>query len=93
MPVVQIENVFFNLPSGDIYVTKLKAAVAFVLSYLWIKNETMELVYNLPEGEKGRYFYEIASTYENKDAVLWLNKAIEKENIKIEKKKMKKQKK
>ena len=69
LPTAYIEMIFSNLCRLGAGVELQKATVGFVLSYLWVSEETLEVVCDLPDKINGYKYFSYAEKYHDKDAV------------------------
>lgn len=69
LPTAYIENLYDNLCSLGRGVEREKTTVGFVLSYLWIRDDTLEIVCDHPNGKRCYSYFADAEKYHDRDAV------------------------
>lgn len=69
LPSAYIEHLYDNLCELGKKAEKYKPIVAFVITFLWLRMETFEVVYDLPKGQLGYEYFEQAEKYHDAKAV------------------------
>jgi len=79
LPTAYIEKLYENLYGMGKNAVSERQTVAFVLSYLWIREKTLEVVYDTEEGKRCYDYFADAERYHDSEAVNLILPKIEKD--------------